>query len=189
MVTRADELPTRPQLTLVQKLAILALILGGPAIAYSMIKPMVPGDEPPIRVRNGSMDIQLDSGTWVGNVNGWSPSEGKPSGTHAVEVKTAGAHTCPTLNPQATWRVVTIAYTDGVKIRLTPSASSRTVVTPKTALVNPGPEPRVLRHGTLGVGYISQIELRGGGQPWACTFTAASQLAVINICPASTPGC
>jgi hypothetical protein len=189
MATRADELPTRPPLTLVQKLAIFALILGGLAVAYNMIKPMVLGDEPPIRVRNGSMDIELDKGKWVGNVSGWSPSEGKPSGTHAVEVKTAGAHTCPALEPGATWQVVTIAYTDGAKILLTPSGSSRTVVTPKSDLVNPSAEPRLLRHGSKGEGYISEIDLRGGGRPWACTFTAANQLAVINVCPASKPGC
>jgi hypothetical protein len=106
-----------------------------------------------------------------------------------VEVRTAGAHTCSVLDPNATWQVVTITYSDGVKIHLTPSASSNTVVTPKGELVNPSTEPRVLRHGRTGEGYISQIDLRGSGQPWACTFTAASQLSVINICPGTKPGC
>jgi hypothetical protein len=38
---------------------------------------MALGDEP-LSMRNGSMDIELDSGTWVGNVNGWSPSGASP---------------------------------------------------------------------------------------------------------------
>ena len=180
----AAKQPLTPTLWFLIVVVLIVLVGGGLYVVMSLL-----GDEPPIRVRNGSMEIELGSGKWVGNGNGWSPSAGKPSGTYAVQVSTASAGTCPAQDPQATWQVVSITYSDKVRILLTPSGSSRTVVTPKSELENPVNAPRLLRHGMQGVGYISQIDLRGGGNPWSCTFTAANQLAVINVCPASKPGC
>jgi hypothetical protein len=180
----AAKQPLTPALWILIVVVLMILVGGGLYMVMSLL-----GDEPPIRVRNGSMDIELDSGKWVGNGNGWSPSAGKPSGAHAVEVRTPDASTCPAQNPQATWQVVSMTFSDNVTILLTPSASSKTVVTPKSELANPGNAPRLLRHGAPGVGYISRIDLRGNGKPWTCTFTAAAELTVINICPGSKPGC
>jgi hypothetical protein len=180
----AAKQPLTPTLWILIVVVLIALVGGGLFVVMSLL-----GDEPPIRVRNGSMNIELDREHWVDNGNGWSPSAGRPSGTHAVEVRTAGADTCPAQDPKATWQVVSIMYSDKVRILLTPSASSNTVVTPKSELANPSNAPRLLQHGAPGAGYIEQIELRGGGKPWSCTFTDAGQLSVINICPGLKPGC
>jgi len=189
MAENSGRTSTKPPLTTYQLIAIVAAIVALAALTYFAFRLFTTGVEPPIRVRNGSMEIELGSGKWVGNGNGWSPSGGKPSSTYAVEVRTASGHSCPAQDPQARWQVVSITYSDNVRILLTPSASSNTVVAPKRELENPINAPRLLRHGMPGVGYISQIDLRGGGNPWSCTFTAAQQLSVINICPGSNPAC
>jgi hypothetical protein len=191
MAQSIERIPTKPGLTTRQWVAIAAGVVIVAAVAFAAIKLLQTGDEPPIRVKNGSMDILADGG-WSDTGSGWSPRSGKSSGSYAVEVKTAQPSPCPAMDSKARWRVIMIGYSTSkkVKIMFVPSASSKTEVGPTRKLTDNA--SALLRHGMPGVGYIDEVELSGrmdGGDQWTCSFTSADQLKQINICPASKPDC
>jgi hypothetical protein len=193
MATRADALPTRPPLTLVQKLVLAALILGGLGVAYYLIKPMLLGDEPPIRVRNGSVDLVLPSppdwtGEWAAESDDWTPSKGKGSGTLLVKVESAAGFSCGA-GQTGSGKEVWISYSDDPE-RVTLKAegsSGKTKVRPKNKLLAAG--TLVLRYGQEGAGYITGVGAKDGSNEWSCTFTAREQLGTIIICPAGQSVC
>jgi len=143
------------------------------------------GTEPPIRVRNGSMDVTLDSGTWVDNGDAWSPSTGVTAGTYFVKVVGGTGFTCDANRTVGSGNVVSISYSDGVTIRFTP-ASGRTGVRPKSDLTRA--TPALLKHGAAGTGHISEVKVNGPAGV-TCSFPTTAALSEIRICSAPNTFC
>jgi hypothetical protein len=179
----------KPKLTTRQWIVIAAavIVLAGLVAAARWV--YFASEEPPIRVRNGSMNLVLDSGTWVTNGSAWSPSVGAITGKYDVKVDLAEGITCLS-GTTATGNVIKITYGDSPNpIMITPAAK-KTQVTPKGGFTNPTPIPRLLRYGTAGDGkYIRQIEVLGGGSSFSCSFNNAQELFEIIICPSGHPAC
>jgi len=176
-----SELTTRQWITVTAGL----LVVVGVAVAMPRLVALeaTPRTEPPIRVRNGSMNITVDQGDWEENGNAWSPSLGEASGTYTVTLELANQHTCEKPWTTATGRVIQIKFSDKTPpFVFTPSGASdrnRTLVTPRSRLTKAS--PTVLRYGKPGVGYIESIEVLGNGDPRRCTFTGSGQLSEIII--------
>lgn len=143
------------------------------------------GTEPPIRVKNGSMDVTLDSGTWVENGDAWSPSTGTNAGTYFVKVVEGTGFTCDANRTVGSGNVVSITYSDGVTIRFTP-ASGRTGVRPKADLTRA--TPALLKHGAAGTGHISEVRVNGPAGV-TCSFPTTAALSEIRICSAPIALC
>ena len=191
-------LRTRPMLTTRQWILIAAgiLVLAGAVGALKYL--MGPGDEPPIRVKNGSMLIELEAGNkWEDNGgDGWSPSNGYTSGLFYVRITSD--------NPDDDCAPVEIA--DGKKISIDYSdktaatfehhrkflilSKPRTKVKPKGMFTDPPLPPSLLVHGDPSDAFhISGIAVSGGGRSVKCTFNSDSQLSEIVICPTPNLAC
>ena len=142
------------------------------------------GDEPPIRVKNGSMHITLDSGSWADNGDAWSPSGGGNSGGYDVKVQCGSGASCAN-GAKASGNLVRVVFSDGFTVTFTPSG--RTLIRPKSQLTKVSDS--LLRYGTPGSGYVQKVEVLGGGRPFLCTFNSANALTEITICKAGGSAC
>ena len=68
---------------------LLALVGASLFVVISLL-----GNEPPIRVRNGSMEVVLAQGEWKDDGDAWTPSEGKSGKGFTVTVVSANGHAC-----------------------------------------------------------------------------------------------
>jgi len=159
----------------------LLVVLAGIGGVLSAMR----ADEATIRVRNGSMDVTLDSGTWVENGDAWSPSTGVTAGTYFVKVVGGTGFTCDANRTVGSGNVVSISYSDGVTIRFTP-ASGRTGVRPKSDLTRA--TPALLKHGAAGTGHISEVKVNGPAGV-TCSFPTTAALSEIRICSAPNALC
>jgi hypothetical protein len=138
-------------------------------------------DEPPIRVRNGSMTITLVSGKWKADGKAWTPLDGKNGGGFIVVVEIA-TRSGRTLGQPVFGKEVEISYSDGAVIRFKRGTlSKKTKVTPKRDLQLTS-DP-VLEYGQPGKGYITGVEVKDGGTSWRCGFESRAALAEIDIYP------
>jgi len=144
-----------------------------------------PGDEPPIRVVNGSMNITIGAGSWSDGGNAWVPSDGGNPGQYDVKIQCGAGANCAN-GSKASGNVVKITYSDGFVATVTPSGG-HTGVTPKAQLTKVS--NAMLRYGQTGVGFIKSVQVLGGGQPLTCTFASAGALTAITICPAGGSAC
>lgn len=159
------------------------VVLAGIGFVLSAVQS---GDEPPIRVRNGSMDVDLVGGTWADNGDAWSPSNGTTAGRYFVKVTGGPGFSCASNITIGSGNVVSVSYSDGVTIRFTPS-SGRTGVRPKSALSLA--TSATLRHGASGEGHISEVSVVGPGTSLRCSFPTAGALSEIRVCSAQNPFC
>jgi hypothetical protein len=188
---------TTPKLTTRQWILIASGILVLAGVVGTVLYLMGPGDEPPIRVKNGSMDIELANDTWQSNGDAWSPSKGKNRGKFGVRVESGNNYSCKE-GQTASGRVVAITYSDEVTITFTPAGwfyRTRSLVQEKAKLArvtdNPPPQYDTLRYGTPGEGHIRLIEVKDkdGNTTWKCGFDSDEELVAINICPAPHAKC
>jgi len=193
MAESTDHTQAKSRLTTPQWILIAAGVVVVVAVVVVLIRAFLMGTEPPIRVRNGSMDILLYSGKWVEDGDGWSPSLGKSPNDFAVTVVSANGYTCKD-GQSGTGKMITIYYRTftGPDVQFTlqasQSANPKTKVRPKDKLTRVN--DLLLRYGTPGdTSWISGVEVSGGGPKWRCDLGASNQLSVINICPASNPVC
>lgn len=163
---------------------VVALLVALAGIGF-VVSVVAQGDEPPIRVRNGSMEVELVSGTWVESGDAWSPSTGATAGTYFVKVVGGTGFTCEANRTVGSGNVVSVSYSDGVMIRFTP-ANGKTGVRPKSDLTRV--TPALLRHGTAGTGHISGVTVTGPAGV-TCSFPTAAALSEIRICPARNAFC
>jgi hypothetical protein len=168
-------------------IALAVLVLA--VLSLLLLRLFAPGDEPPIRVRNGSMDIELVQGQWDDSGDGWSPSGGWNWGTFEVKVTSANGHACSD-GQSGSGKEVWVRYSDRTEISFTSTGSmmGKTRVQPKSKLERVSPQ--LLRHGSeADGGFIVGVGAKGGAKPWSCEFEARSDLDIINICPRSNPAC
>ena len=138
-------------------------------------------DEPPIRVRNGSMTIALDSSEWKASGEAWTPLDGTNAGGFNVVIEVATRSGRATGQP-VFGKEVEISYSDGAVIRFKRGPSSKkTTVTPKRVLQKTaGP---VLEYGQPGKGYIDAVEVKDSSTSWRCAFESRDRLSEIDIYP------
>lgn len=138
-------------------------------------------DEPPIRVRNGSMTITLVSGAWKADGKAWTPRDGTNGGGFIVVVEIA-TRSGRALGQPVFGKEVEISYSDGAVIKFKRGTfSKKTRVTPKRDLRQP--EDPVLEYGQPGKGYITGVEVKDGGTRWTCGFESRDALSEIDIYP------
>lgn len=139
-------------------------------------------NEPPIRVRNGSMKITLDTGDWNDDGDAWSPSTGNNGGGFTVTVDCAPGFSCEN-GQTAIGKEVSVLYSDKTEVTFTVAGSSgKTKVRPKNKLARA--TSRELQYGQPGdKGYITGVVVKDGGNRWSCTFSSREALSVINIMP------
>jgi hypothetical protein len=144
-------------------------------VVVIIIKTLTSEDEAPIRVRNGSMTIDTEDGTWQGDGSAWSNETGKKEnkGELWVRVDLTNGTTC-----KGTGRPVHIEYSVGGFKAMFHVAGNppRTKVSPKGQL-DPDGDKR-LKHGSSGE-YITGVTING--KALACDITQ-NNLNVINIC-------
>ena len=138
-------------------------------------------DEPPIRVRNGSMTIALGSSEWKASGQAWTPLVGTNAGGFNVIVEVATGSGIAIGQP-VFGREVEISYSDGTVIRFKRGPSSKkTKVTPKRVLRKTA-DP-VLEYGQPGEGYINGVVVKENNTSWRCAFESRDMLSEIDIDP------
>lgn len=151
-------------------IAVLVILLLA-AYLFGLYYPL--GDEPPIRVKNGSLVIELGEGEWEnGGDDSWSPSKGSHTGNFLVRVDGPGKGDCQKTST-ATGKMVDLSYSAGGGVSFQAGKKFpwigrpwQTQVRPRKDLVRSG---RTLTYNPAE-GYIKEIVVKGGGTPWTCTF-------------------
>ena len=159
-------------------------------------------DEAPIRVRNGSIEIEAGGSkdnewAWVHEPQG-DNVDPMPSYSHEPKKKygdsadqlwvkvTRNSGACSSGNT-ARGKMVRVEYSEGGRSVTFKRGKSggidwRTKVRrPQDLTLDSGARPPVLRHGTPGVGFIKSVRVSGGGPDWSCTFDNGAELNVIEI--------
>jgi hypothetical protein len=143
-------------------------------------------DEAPIRVRNGSIDLYLESNTqrWdpVGNSGNWkTTATGEVKGGAYDVLFTVNGGSCSD-GQQVTADNVLFTYSDGKRIRVQ-VVQNRTLVKPEngaTLEVYPKDERRLTY--SADDGYITEVAVGPPGHPTLiCTFQNAAQLNNVRL--------
>lgn len=146
-------------------------------------------EEAPIRVRSGSIDLYILSGTqqWeqVGTSGNWRILDAERyKAEFEVTVAVRAGATCGG-SMTATGSDIVLTYNNGKQVRMQ-SAGQRTLVKPENgaSMTWDGLTPQKLSYVVAG-GYISSIAVGNGTNPATiCSFTAANQLdhvIVLNV--------
>ena len=136
------------------------------------------GDEPPIVVKNGSIELKLLTATqsWVqdGTADKWKISSGT-RGKEPFDITVA--HTGGTCSSQtASGKIIRVTYSDLSYVDLEArNKKTKVTVGPNGKVLAPVGD-KVITYGNAGVGYINGIIV--DNVP-LCAFTAASQLTHI----------
>lgn len=191
MAENSGKAPRRAATTVPRMIAIALAVLVLAVLSLLLLRLFAPGDEPPIRVRNGSMNIELVQGQWDDSGDGWSPSSGWNWGTFEVKVTSANLHACSD-GQAGSGKEVWVRYSDSDRTEIsftsTGSMMGKTRVRPKNKLERVSAQ--LLRHGgEADGGFIVGVGAKGGAKPWSCEFKERSGLDVISICPRSNPAC
>jgi hypothetical protein len=159
----------------------VSLLAIGAAIGAAIVLGGSSSDEAPIRVKNGSMDIELlsTSQAWADDGSAWH-IDGGHRYREEFEV-TVAARSDAQCSPSkvASGANVELTFNDNRVIRFQ-SAGQKTKITPNSVIQQTG--SRQLRYGPVGGGFIRQIAVRGNGAPTVlCTFQGPEQLDHILI--------
>ena len=176
-VRTAAKQPLTPTLWVLIVVVLITLVGAGLYVVMSLL-----GDEPPIRVRNGSMEVVLGQGEWKDDGDAWTPSEGQSRKGFTVTVVSANGHSCQngqTGSGKEAW----ILYSDKTEFtfKFAGIFNPKTKVRPKGELARV--TPQVLRYGQPGdQGYIIGVGTKDGSNTWSCTFASREQLSEIIVC-------
>ena len=172
-------------------IAVLAAVV---VVVVRLFRVSVLGNEPPIRVKNGSIQIDVSAGNnWKENDDdgSWSPDQGAHPDLFSVKVTGQGA-TAGCLNGlTAAGKMIDVSYSGGGGVLF---RATKQVLRKYTRVTGFGgdlvPEGQYLRYDKGGAGYISGIVVRGGGSLWNCTFNQKDASLEIYICSSpDAPAC
>jgi hypothetical protein len=152
-----------------------AIVVGGVSLGI-----LTSGDEAPIRVRNGSIDLELYQGKkWTddGDKKHWKPKTGtRHSNSYEILIAPSNAANCPG-GLTVAGQTVHFGYSDGTTIDLTPQGN-KTKVTSSADLEKSSDEGTISYKGN---GYISLVRVDSTN---VCTFSANdSKLSIVLIDP------
>lgn len=160
-------------------LTVTALLLNKLGlIEFNLLKFLSDSDEAPIRVRNGSLDLELASGsqswTQAGTSGNWHISDGERF-RDAFDLVVAVRPGAACGGHSASGAEIIFTYSNDKKVRLQ-SIGRHTWVKPDTGVTMTLATPQTLSYVTAG--FLKSIEIGNGSGGLApmCTFTAANQL-------------
>jgi hypothetical protein len=174
----AAKQPLTPTLWILIVVVLIVLVGGGLYVVMSLL-----GDEPPIRVRNGSMEVVLAQGEWKDDGDAWTPSEGKSRSAFTVTVVSANGHACQA-GQTGSGKEVWVLYSDKSEFtfKFAGFFNPKTKVRPKDKLAKI--TPQLLRYGQPDDGgFVIGVGTRSGANTWSCTFASPEQLSEITIDP------
>lgn len=141
--------------------------LGLGVLFFFVLKKLLRTYEPPIRVRKGSMILELDLDEWIDTPsdppNSWSPGTGGVRGGQSLKVEVTGVAGCSTMKGKK----VELTYSDGTKVTIQ-ATGVRTKVRPKDKL-SPSADMKRLTYQRAD-GFIKELKVTAGGPPSSCTF-------------------
>ena len=142
-------------------------VLVGAGVTLGILYVTSSGDEPPIRVRNGSIQLEVGASTWKQTGNVWKISGG------AKQVDSYWLYLAPTnpaacQSPKINGNGIVFGLNDGTQVRVE-SKNRKTEVT-STRPLTLSADKKTLSYGGGDV-YITEIRLDGasGSQ---CTFAS-----------------
>jgi hypothetical protein len=157
-------------------LQIGGLIAGLGLLGYLIYKATTAGEEPPIRVKKGSMTIEILAAggeQWADEQAGnWGlQSDGENSGEqYKIEITTSGM-TCQ--SPPATAKRVVLSYSDGQTATFKHTLK-KTKLAFKYNRNILRPNPKILEYTAAGdeSQYVTEIAVHTpmGGEPWRCSL-------------------
>jgi hypothetical protein len=143
-----------------------------------------PGDEPPIRVKNGSLVITLDASKWKKKRSGWQPQKGHSGESYDVVVIKGDGSTF-TLDKNKIYQRIRIEYDDGAAVIIeSEGRGKKTSITCNRSLHRVSPNQII--YGEKNKGYISGVYAGANGPPPSkpdCSFRSARELREIIISP------
>jgi hypothetical protein len=172
---------TRTDMTRTSFATLFAITIAVASLSgCSRVQQLRTGDEPPIRVRNGSLEIELLQATKVfeeepgsaepGKI--WQIKDSERERNRFLVVIASSNQQC--LGVVGSGNKVDIVYSDGQALDIQAIGSGGN---PRTKIKARGdalrnPTGQLLTHAGASGGYISEVRVSGGGQPTTCTFTS-----------------
>ena len=151
-------------------------VLIGAGVMFLLRNLADTGDEPPIRVKNGSLELHLvtnKNATWTSTGSHWKTSGTRAHDVLQLTVATRGKANCSAYTVAANLLVIHYADPTGnevMKVEIQ-SAGNHSKVVPSQPMSVSASDSTVLAYGSAG--FIKSIEADGTAM---CTFSAASQL-------------
>ena len=138
-------------------------------------------DEPPIRVRNGSMTIALVSSEWKPSGQSWTPADGTNAGGFIVVVEVV-TRSGRVMGQPVFGKEVEIFYSDGAVIRFKRGPLRRRPRSRRSASSRRS-RTRYWSMGNRATGYITGVEVKDRSTSWRCAFKSRAALSEIDIYP------
>jgi hypothetical protein len=171
--------------------AAIGLIAVGLIGYFIYLKFIATGDEPPIRVKKGTMEVEILAGAaeeWIDEGGGqWAL---KSAATNArteylVRLKASGYACTPEPQPPSTTTMATVKYSDNntllvqhvgvpTKLHFAPRNAQRDSTNYKLLEYTP--------EGDDSTRFVESIRFHDTGQPTTCTFTQG-QFEQLCLCP------
>jgi hypothetical protein len=150
-------------------------VLIGAGVLFLLRNLADTGDEPPIRVKNGSLELQLlaKGATWTQTGSHWKTSGTRIHDLLKLTVATRGKASCTAYTVSANQLVLHYADPAGnevMKVEIQ-STGNHSKVTPSQPMSISSSDTTVLAYGSPG--FIKSIEADGASM---CTFSLASEL-------------
>jgi|KBSSwiStaDraftv2_1062776.scaffolds.fasta_scaffold154450_2 hypothetical protein len=176
---------------LITAAGILTLLLAG-ARLVPLVKAIFPallgasgGDEPPIRVKGGSIDLDvIDPNTstspWGGNGQNWFPARGRRNSEDIGFAVLNAPNGCPSVFKDAQKLVFKFTNSPGGADDVTIQVSAFTTHVIGVNNFTP-PSGRTLSYPGAGTGtWYMRIHQRGGGQPITCKLDASNEVIIFE---------
>ena len=166
-----------------QRMMTVALVVGLAAAALWLILQFLAATaEPTIRIRGGSVVVEIDAAEWVEKgPPKWSHNgEERENERYTAQLTTSSGTTCPDITGPV----------EQVRIKTSDNQQVILIINNKRTLVNPGggelkkEQPRVLRLVETKEGaFVEELHLHGTGTgaPWSCTFTMKGQFELLTL--------
>jgi hypothetical protein len=159
----------------------IAVALGSFSACAREKTVMRAGDEPPIRVRGGSIEIELlPLSSAQDKEYEEEPQSTEPGKKWQIKGAARGNNrflvVITSANPNCRGEVkdgnkVEVSYSDGQVVDFE-TPSQRTKITGRPNRLNNPARQRLTYTGASGT-FINEVRITGGGSPFTCTFTAA----------------
>lgn len=170
------------------------LVLAGGGILYFIwIRPQ--DDEPPIRVHNGSIQMDTVAGRASFQGQNGDADDGEASYSHETNLKNPSKDVYASVSPTASCtgnlaqgrNEIVVTYhvdvpPDDHKFTFKRGNRGGVYATKIRPIKDVNEAATRLTYGASVSGHISQVDLRGKGQPASCTFKAGDDVK-IAICP------
>jgi hypothetical protein len=155
-----------------KKVLIGVGIVAVGALAYALLAPA--SEEPPIRVKGGSLDIEICSGgteSWDDGGNHWKLKSSGTNGSGYNFTILVGNYCTSSGTPPSTVKELTIGLaTKSVTIKPRGWISPKTKITPKGDFIKVPNNPKIVTNPKSGAVTITVKPGYGTADEWSCTF-------------------